>query len=151
MSERMIKQFMEMVQIDSESGEEAAMIGYLEKEFRKLGTEAQQDGYGKVARQQLIQDVAANETICAGEQDFHASPSASDDAKFFADLLEFLQGAIDLIIRVRGHETDAEEFLTRRHSGRHHRIHKHALFLEPLAELEGLEHVVNVNRQDGRF
>ena len=31
MSERMINQFMEMVQIDSESGEEAEMIEYLHK------------------------------------------------------------------------------------------------------------------------
>lgn len=48
MSERMIKQFMEMVQIDSESGEEAAIIDYLEKEFRKLDAEAQKDSYGNL-------------------------------------------------------------------------------------------------------
>jgi tripeptide aminopeptidase len=48
MSERMVKQFMEMVQIDSESGEEAEMIEYLRKEFRKLGAEAQKDSYGNL-------------------------------------------------------------------------------------------------------
>lgn len=48
MSERMIKQFMEMVQISSESGEEAEMIDYLLKEFKKLGAEAVKDSYGNL-------------------------------------------------------------------------------------------------------
>ena len=42
MSERMIKQFMEMVQISSESGEEAQMIDYLlqeRSEERRVGKE----------------------------------------------------------------------------------------------------------------
>jgi tripeptide aminopeptidase len=48
MSERMIKQFMEMVQIDSESSYEANFINYLEKEFQKLGAETTQDSYGNL-------------------------------------------------------------------------------------------------------
>ncbi|MCP4150851.1 MAG: M20/M25/M40 family metallo-hydrolase [bacterium] len=48
MSERMVKQFMEMVQIDSESGEEAQYIDYLLKEFEKLGAEAVKDSYGNL-------------------------------------------------------------------------------------------------------
>ncbi len=48
MSERMINQFMEMVQIDSESGNEANFINYLEKEFQKLGAETVQDSYGNL-------------------------------------------------------------------------------------------------------
>jgi len=48
MSERMIKQFMEMVQIDSESSNEANFINYLEKEFQKLGAETIQDSYGNL-------------------------------------------------------------------------------------------------------
>lgn len=48
MSERMINQFMAMVQIDSESGNEANFISYLEEEFRKLGAETQQDSYGNL-------------------------------------------------------------------------------------------------------
>ncbi len=48
MSERMIKQFMEMVQIDSESGNEANFINYLEKEYQKLGAETMQDSYGNL-------------------------------------------------------------------------------------------------------
>ncbi len=48
MSERMIKQFMEMVQIDSESGNEANFINYLEKEYQKLGAETTQDAYGNL-------------------------------------------------------------------------------------------------------
>ncbi|MCP4220142.1 MAG: M20/M25/M40 family metallo-hydrolase [bacterium] len=48
MSERMVKQFMEMVQIDSESGEEAQYIDYLVKEFEALGGEAMKDSYGNL-------------------------------------------------------------------------------------------------------
>ncbi len=48
MSERMIKQFMEMVQIESESGNEANFINYLEKEYQKLGAQTQQDSYGNL-------------------------------------------------------------------------------------------------------
>ncbi|MCK4763494.1 MAG: M20/M25/M40 family metallo-hydrolase [Candidatus Aminicenantes bacterium] len=48
MSERMIKQFIEMVQIDSESGEEAQFIDYLLQEFKKLGGEAAKDDYGNL-------------------------------------------------------------------------------------------------------
>lgn len=48
MSERMIKQFMEMVQIDSESGEEAQYIDYLVKEFEKLGADVGKDTYGNL-------------------------------------------------------------------------------------------------------
>ncbi|HFE63524.1 MAG TPA: M20/M25/M40 family metallo-hydrolase [Caldithrix sp.] len=48
MSERMVEQFMGMVQIDSESGEEARMIDYLKKEFEKIGASAQKDSYGNL-------------------------------------------------------------------------------------------------------
>ncbi|MCP5104428.1 MAG: M20/M25/M40 family metallo-hydrolase [bacterium] len=48
MSERMVNQFMEMVQIDSESGEEARYIDYLLKEFEKVGAEAVKDSYGNL-------------------------------------------------------------------------------------------------------
>ncbi len=48
MSDRMIKQFMEMVQIDSESSNEANFINYLEKEYQKLGAETIQDSYGNL-------------------------------------------------------------------------------------------------------
>lgn len=48
MSERMIQQFMEMVRIPSESGEEAEMIAYLKKEFEALGGEAETDDYGNL-------------------------------------------------------------------------------------------------------
>jgi tripeptide aminopeptidase len=44
----MIKQFMEMVQIASESGEEAAFIDYLLEEFKKIGADAQKDNYGNL-------------------------------------------------------------------------------------------------------
>ena len=48
MSERMIKQFMEMVKIDSESGNEARMIDYLFDEFKALGGSPQKDSYGNL-------------------------------------------------------------------------------------------------------
>jgi tripeptide aminopeptidase len=44
----MITQFMEMVRIPSESGNEAAMIDYLKKEFEKIGAEAAKDAYGNL-------------------------------------------------------------------------------------------------------
>ena len=48
MAQRMIKQFMEMVQIPSESGNEAQFIDYLLKEFKKLGAIAKKDAYGNL-------------------------------------------------------------------------------------------------------
>jgi len=48
MSERMISQFMEMVKIDSESGEEAQFIDYLLKKFTEMGAEAVKDSYGNL-------------------------------------------------------------------------------------------------------
>jgi tripeptide aminopeptidase len=48
MAERMIEQFMEMVTIDSESGDEARFIDYLLKEFEKLGADARKDAYGNL-------------------------------------------------------------------------------------------------------
>ena len=48
MSKRMIQQFMEMVQIDSESGNEARFINYLLAEFKKMGAVAKKDAYGNL-------------------------------------------------------------------------------------------------------
>jgi len=48
MSDRMVKQFMEMVKISSESGEEAAFIDYLLGEFKALGAQAEKDSYGNL-------------------------------------------------------------------------------------------------------
>ena len=48
MSERMIEQFMEMVKIDSESGNEERMINYLQQEFIKIGATAEIDSYGNL-------------------------------------------------------------------------------------------------------
>lgn len=48
MSERMIQQFMEMVRIPSESGNEAEMIKYLVKAFRSVGADAAEDAYGNL-------------------------------------------------------------------------------------------------------
>ncbi|UCH66283.1 MAG: peptidase dimerization domain-containing protein, partial [Ignavibacterium sp.] len=48
MPERMISQFMEMVRIDSESGNEANFIEYLKKEFENIGATADKDSYGNL-------------------------------------------------------------------------------------------------------
>ena len=48
MSQRMVDQFMEMVRIDSESGEEAAMMEYLLQAIPAEGGEAELDGYGNL-------------------------------------------------------------------------------------------------------
>ncbi len=48
MSERMVQQFMEMVRIDSESGDEARMMEHLLGAIRELGGEADLDGYGNL-------------------------------------------------------------------------------------------------------
>ena len=48
MTSRMVEQFMEMVRIDSESGDEARMMDYLLRETRALGGEAELDAYGNL-------------------------------------------------------------------------------------------------------
>jgi len=48
MSDRMINHFMEMVKIDSESGEEANFINYLFDEFKKIGGDPIKDSYGNL-------------------------------------------------------------------------------------------------------
>ncbi|MCX6557572.1 MAG: M20/M25/M40 family metallo-hydrolase [Candidatus Aminicenantes bacterium] len=48
MTQRMITQFMDMVRIPSESGNEARFIDYLLKEFKKLGANAKKDAYGNL-------------------------------------------------------------------------------------------------------
>ncbi len=48
MSERMVRQFMEMVRIDSESGNEARFMAYLLGEVKALGAAAALDGYGNL-------------------------------------------------------------------------------------------------------
>ena len=48
MSERMVRQFMEMVRIDSESGNEARFMQYLLGEVGRLGGEGALDGYGNL-------------------------------------------------------------------------------------------------------
>jgi tripeptide aminopeptidase len=47
-SERMVSQFMEMVRIDSESGDEARMMEYLLGALAELGGDAELDGYGNL-------------------------------------------------------------------------------------------------------
>ncbi len=48
MSDRMVEHFMEMVKIDSESGNEENFINYLKKQFEDLGGEAVKDSYGNL-------------------------------------------------------------------------------------------------------
>ena len=48
MSDRMLRQFMEMVRIDSESGDEARFLEYLRDEMTAVGGEAAFDDYGNL-------------------------------------------------------------------------------------------------------
>ena len=48
MSERMVRQFMEMVRIDSESGNEARFMGWLLGAVAEVGGQAALDGYGNL-------------------------------------------------------------------------------------------------------
>jgi len=48
MSDRMVNHFMEMVKIDSESGNEENFINYLKDKFEELGGEAVKDSYGNL-------------------------------------------------------------------------------------------------------
>ena len=61
MAERMIKQFMEMVQIDSESGNEAQFIDYLLAEFKKMGADASKDAYGNLVAKFPAKNSASKE------------------------------------------------------------------------------------------
>jgi tripeptide aminopeptidase len=70
MAQRMIKQFMEMVQIDSESGNEARFIDYLLKEFKKLGANAKKDAYGNLVAKLPAKNSASKDPVllsCHGD------------------------------------------------------------------------------------
>lgn len=63
MTDRMIKQFMEMVQIDSESSNEARFISYLEKEYQKLGAQTTIDSYGNLIAKLPAKGCEGKDTI----------------------------------------------------------------------------------------
>jgi tripeptide aminopeptidase len=63
MTERMVKQFMEMVRIDSESGNEAQFIDYLLAEFKNLGADARKDTYGNLVAKFPAKNSAAKKAI----------------------------------------------------------------------------------------
>lgn len=48
MASRMVNQFLEMVKIDSESGNEQNFISYLEREFQEIGADTYIDSYGNL-------------------------------------------------------------------------------------------------------
>lgn len=63
MSQRMIDQFMEMVQIDSESGNEANFINWLKTELDSMGGETMLDGYGNLVAKFCAKNSGATEPI----------------------------------------------------------------------------------------
>jgi tripeptide aminopeptidase len=63
MTERMVEQFLEMVAIDSESGNEARFIEYLLAEFKKLGADVRKDGYGNLVAKFPAKKSVANDAI----------------------------------------------------------------------------------------
>lgn len=70
MSEPMVRQFMEMVKIASESGEEAEFIDYLAREFASLGAQVQKDAYGNLVARLPGRNSQAREPVlfsCHGD------------------------------------------------------------------------------------
>ena len=67
--DRMVAQFMEMVQVDSESGEEAAFLAWLLPVLRDLGARADLDGYGNLIASLPGKDSAADPILlsCHGD------------------------------------------------------------------------------------
>ena len=63
MNNRMIDQFLEMVQIDSESGNETKMIAYVERELISLGAETYIDDYGNLLARLPAMDANNEEAI----------------------------------------------------------------------------------------
>jgi len=63
MAKRMITQFMEMVQIGSESGNEAEFIDYLLGEFSKIGADARKDAYGNLVAKLPAKNSKSKEPI----------------------------------------------------------------------------------------
>jgi len=63
MSDRMVQQFMEMVRLDSESGNEGPFLEYLLGQVRELGAEAALDDYGNLIAAWPARGSAATEPI----------------------------------------------------------------------------------------
>ncbi len=63
MNQRLIDQFLEMIKIPSESGNEKEMIAYLEKEFQKLGAKTKVDNYGNLIAKINAKDCKDKEPI----------------------------------------------------------------------------------------
>jgi tripeptide aminopeptidase len=63
MKSRMIEQFMEMVRIDSESGNEQHMIRFLKEEFDAMGGDTHIDAYGNLLARFPAMDSSKNEPI----------------------------------------------------------------------------------------
>ena len=68
----------------------------------------EQQGGGQTPPAEAIEDMAADKPARSCEQGLQ-----SDQAEFLAYLAELLQGEIDLLIGVRRHQADANEFLVR--------------------------------------
>lgn len=70
MSQRMIEQFMAMVRIDSESGNESRFLDWLLAEVRSMGAQADRDAYGNLIAKFPAHGTAATEPIllsCHGD------------------------------------------------------------------------------------
>lgn len=63
MNKRLIDQFLEMIKIPSESGNEKDMIEYLEKEFQKLGAKTIIDNYGNLVAKIIAKNCTGKEPI----------------------------------------------------------------------------------------
>lgn len=72
----------------------------------------EQENGGKAPCAQVIENVAADKPARSCEQDLQL-----DQAKLFAHLAQLIQGEINLPVRVRCHQADANELLSGRHRG----------------------------------
>ena len=61
---------------------------------------------------EAIEDVAADKSARSCEQDLQ-----SDQAEFLAYLAKLVQGEINLLVSVRRHQADADQFLSGCHGG----------------------------------
>ena len=106
----------------------------------------EQEGGGQTPPAEAIENVAADKPARSCEQDLQ-----SDQAEFLAHLAQLVQGEINLLVRVRRHQADADQFLSGRHRGGDDGVDEQALLLQPLAHLEGHHQIPAIHRQNGRF
>jgi di/tripeptidase len=95
MSERMLRQFMEMVQIDSESGNESRFLEYLLGEVTAIGGHAALDDYGNLTDASIYNNRGIEMAVIGiGAQNEHSTDeciAVADMEKAVAVLVEIFR------------------------------------------------------------